>query len=343
MPFLPRIVASVVILAVAGSACGGTSAPGSAASAAALKPEKASVTVALPSDTGGTMPTRVAQDAGYFQKYGLTVNINVVSAAAAAQALTSGSVDLYQGGTTPIGADLAGADLIYFAAPVDRSNLVLIGQQGITNFEQLRGKSVGTTTPGAFGEVAMKKTAKKFGLEVPRDIKLLYHPSSSASLTTFLSKNSDALIAPPPFSTQAMDKGYPVIVDFYKEGLRIVGPALSTNRSFYQQNPKTIRAFLMGYLDGLKRSLDDPAFFKSTESKYAKISDQALLDRDYQNAQRTWNKDLRVDPGSIQVVLDALDTPQAKSADVKRLYDNTVVSQVMRDYGSRLFPSDVKV
>jgi len=288
------------------------------------------------------MPTRVAQDAGYFAKFGLTVNVNIVSAATAAQALTSGSVDLYLGGTTPISADLGGADLIYFAAPVDRSNLELIGQKGITQFEQLRGKSVGTTTPGAFGEVAMKATAKKYGMEIPKDIKLLYHPSSSASLTTFLSNNSDGLIAPPPFSTQATDKGYPVIVDFYKEGFKIVGPALSTRRDFYEKNPNTLKAFLMGYLDALKRAIDDPTYFKSVESKYAKITDQALLDSDYQDALRTWNKDLRVDPASIQVVLDTSDSPQAKSFDVKRLYDNTVVDQVMRDYGAKLFPNDVK-
>jgi ABC-type nitrate/sulfonate/bicarbonate transport system substrate-binding protein len=340
-------------MAVTLAACGGASAPANpstaasagaakpSASAPAVKPEKSTIAVALPSDTAGTMPTRVALDAGYFTKYGLTVKIDVVSAATAAQALTSGSVDVYQGGTTTIAADLAGADLIYFAAPVDRSNLVLVGQKGATTFEQLKGKSVATTTPGAFGEIAMKKTAKQHGMEVPKDIKLLYHPSSSASLTTFVSNNADGLIAPPPFSTQAIDKGYPVIVDFYKEGLKIVGPALSSSRNFYQQNPNTVRAFLMGYLDGLRRSLDDKAYFQATESKYAKISDQALLDSDYADAQRTWNKDLRVDPASIQVVLDALGTPQAQAMDVKKLYDNTVVDQVMRDYGVKLFPNDV--
>jgi ABC-type nitrate/sulfonate/bicarbonate transport system substrate-binding protein len=224
---------------------------------------------------------------------------------------------------------------------VDRSNLMLIGQKGLTSFDQLKGKSVGTTTPGAFGEVAMKLTAKKYGLEIGKDIKLLYHPSSSASLTTFTSNNADALIAPPPFSTQAVDKGYPVIVDFYKEGLRIVGPALSAQRSYYKANPNTIKAFLMSYLDGLKRSIDDPAFFKATEAKYAKISDPALLDGDYRDGLRVWNKDIRVDPAAIRVVLDT-GTAEAQAADVERFYDNTIVDQVVRDYAVKLFPNEVK-
>ena len=334
--------ASAGASAAAAKPSAAASAAAGAASAPAVKPEKSAITVALPSDTASTMPMRVALDAGYFTKYGLTVKFDVVSAATAAAALTSGSADMYEGGTTSIAADLAGADLIYFAAPVDRSNRLLIGQKGITTFQQLKGKSVATTTPGAFGEIAMKKTARQYGMEVPKDIKLLYHPSSSASLTTFVSGQADGLIAPPPFSTRATDKGYPVIVDFYKEGLKIVGPALSSSRNFYQQNPNTVKAFLMGYLDALKRSLDDKTFFQATESKYAKISDQALLDSDYADAQRVWNKDLRVDPAAIQVVLDALGTPQAQAMDVKKLYDNTVVDQVMRAYGVKVFPNDVK-
>lgn len=288
------------------------------------------------------MPTRIGQDGGYFAKYGLDVAVDIVSASTAAQALTSGSVDLYHGGTTPVSADLGGADLIYIAAPVDRSELVLIGHPGVTSFEQLKGKSVATTTPGAFGEIAMRVTAKKYGLEVGKDIKLLYHPSSSASSTTFTSGGADALIAPPPFSTQAVNAGNPVILDFYEANFKIVGPALSASRDFYTKNPNTIKAFLMGYLDALKRSTEDPTFFKATESKYAKITDQALLDSEYADGLRIWNKDLRVDPASIQVVLDGLGTPEAQSADVKRFYDNTVVDRVMRDYGAKLFPSDVK-
>src|SRR5438046_1679958 len=79
---------------------GSPSAPASAA--AAGEPEKKHMEIASPVDTSGTMPMRVAQDAGYFAKHGIDVTVNVVSAAVAAQGLTAGSFDLYQGGTTPV-------------------------------------------------------------------------------------------------------------------------------------------------------------------------------------------------------------------------------------------------
>jgi ABC-type nitrate/sulfonate/bicarbonate transport system substrate-binding protein len=89
-----------------------------------------------------------------------------VSATASAQALISGKVDIYQGGASLIHANVGGSDLIYIAAAVDRSALVLFGQKGLTTFESLRGKSVATTSVGAFGEVAIRKTAKERGMEV---------------------------------------------------------------------------------------------------------------------------------------------------------------------------------
>ena len=49
--------------------------------------------------------------------------------------MISGTIDIYQGGTAAIAANLAGADIIYVAAAVDRNSLILFGQKGITSLE----------------------------------------------------------------------------------------------------------------------------------------------------------------------------------------------------------------
>jgi ABC-type nitrate/sulfonate/bicarbonate transport system substrate-binding protein len=189
--------------------------------------------------------------------------------------------DIYQGGTAAIAANLAGADIIYVAAAVDRNSLILFGQKGITSFESLRGKAIATTFPGAFGEIAVRMTARKLGMEVGKDLKLLYHRSPPEALTTFLAGNSDALIITPPQNELAKQQGYPVIIDYYKEGLKIVGPGSAVTRDFAQKYPNTIKAFLMSYLDGLKRAIDDEEFAKKTEAKYSKITDPKILAANY--------------------------------------------------------------
>jgi ABC-type nitrate/sulfonate/bicarbonate transport system substrate-binding protein len=310
--------------------------------AAFAKPEKSRLEIATAGSGTTSLPLLVALEGGYFAKRGLSVAVNQVGATVAVQGVVSGTIDIYQGGTAAIAANLAGADIIYVAAPVDRNSLILFGQKGITSFESLRGKSIATTFPGAFGEIAARMTARKNGMEVGKDIKLLYHRSPPEALSTFLMGNADGLIISPPQTELARQQGYPVIIDYYKEGLKIVGPGTAVTREFSQKYPNTIKTYLMGYLDGLKRTIEDEAYAKQIESKYRKISDPKILNENYQHGLRVWNKDMTVDPAAIRVVLEDSSDPKAKSADPKRFYSNSLIEAVNREYASRLFPGEVK-
>jgi ABC-type nitrate/sulfonate/bicarbonate transport system substrate-binding protein len=288
------------------------------------------------------LPVLLANEAGYFSKRGLTVNISTLSATASAQALLSGQVDIYQGGTATIHANVGGSDLIYIAASVDRSTLVLFGQKGLTTFDGLRGKSVATTSVGAFGEIAMRKTAKERGMEIGKDIKLLYHKGPPDALSTFLVGNADGVIITPPQTEIARSKGFPVIIDFYEQGLKIIGPGTGVARTFMQKNPNTLKVFLMGYLDGIKRSLDDVAYAQKVLAQTSKITDPKLLDDSYKEGVKVWNKDMTVDAEAIKLVLEQSTVAKAAELDPKRFFDNTLIREVNRDYGSKLFPGLVK-
>ena len=315
---------------------------GGAAQGPDLKPEKPRLEVAIAATGPLYLPVLLANEAGYFSKRGLTVNLSTLSATASAQALLSGQVDIYQGGTATIHANVGGSDLIYIAASVDRSTLVLFGQKGLTSFEALRGKSVATTSVGAFGEIAMRKTAKERGMEIGKDIKLLYHKGPPDALSTFLVGNADGVIITPPQTEMARSKGFPVIIDFFEKGLKIIGPGTGVARAFLQKNPNTLKIFLMGYLDGIKRSLDDPAYAQKVLGQTSKITDAKLLEDSYQEGVKVWNKDMTVDPEAIKLVLEQSTVAKAAELDPKRFYDNTLIREVNRDYASKLFPGQVK-
>ena len=312
------------------------------AGAQAVKPEKKSLEIAIAAFAHTTMPLLIAQAAGYFAKYGLNVNISAVSAAVAVQGLISGKIDIYQGGSAAMMATLAGADIIYVAAGVDKSSLMLFGQKGVTSFDALRGKTVATTSPGAFGEIAMRMMARKNGMEIPKDIKLMFHGTPAQAYSTFTLGNSDGMINTPPQSDMARQKGYPVIIDFYKEGLKIIGPGTAVTREFSQKNPNTVKAFLMGLLEGIKRAFDDEEYASKLESKYSKVTDPKILAENYQQGLRVWNKDLTVDPAAIRVVLEDSPDGKGKGADPKRFYDNSFIQAINRDFASKLFPGEVK-
>lgn len=307
-----------------------------------LKPEKNKLEVAIAATGPLYLPVLLANEAGYFSKRGITVNLSTLSATASAQALVSGQVDIYQGGTATIHANVAGSDLIYIAASVDRSTLILFGQKGLTAFENLRGKSVATTSVGAFGEIAMRKTAKEHGMEIGKDIKLLYHKGPPDALSTFLVGNADGVIITPPQTEMARSKGFPVIIDFYEKGLKIIGPGTGVARAFMQKNPNTLKIFLMGYLDGVKRCLDDPVYAQKVLAQTSKITDSKLLEDSYRDGVKVWNKDMTVDPDAIKLVLEQSTVAKAAELDPKRFFDNTLIREVNRDYGSKVFPGQVK-
>jgi ABC-type nitrate/sulfonate/bicarbonate transport system substrate-binding protein len=316
--------------------------PGPKLSAAQAKPEKNHLEIAIAAYGPLYLPLLVAHEAGYFSKRGVNLNITQLSATASAQALISGKVDIYQGGASTIHANIGGSDLIYIGAAVDRSTLVLFGQKGLATFEGLRGKAVATTSVGAFGEIAIRKSAKERGMEIGKDIKLLYHKGPPEALTTFLLNNADGLIVTPPQSEMARSKGFPVIIDYYEQGFRVVGPGTGVARTFAQKNPTTLKIFLMGYLDGVKRAIDDPGFAMKINSQYTKITDAKLLEESHQEGLKVWNKDMTVDPAAIKVVLEQSTVPKASELDPKRFYDNSLIREVNRDYGSKLFPGEVK-
>ena len=202
------------------------------------KPEKSRLEVGTAGSGTTSLPLFVALEAGYFAKRGLGVSVSQLGATVAVQGIISGTIDIYQGGTAAIAANLAGADIIYVAAAVDRNSLILFGQKGITSFESFRGKSIATTFPGAFGEIAVRMTARKNGMEVGKDIKLLYHRSPPEALSTFFVGNADGLIITPPQTELAKQQGYPVIIDYYKEGLKITGPGTAVTREFFSKIPE---------------------------------------------------------------------------------------------------------
>ena len=307
-----------------------------------LKPEKNPLEVAIAATGPLYLPVLLANEAGYFSKRGLSVNISTLSATASAQALLSGQVDIYQGGTATIHANVGGADLIYIAASVDRSTLMLFGQKGLASFEDFRGKSVATTSVGAFGEIAMRKTAKEHGMEIGKDIKLLYHKGPPDALSTFLVGNADGVIITPPQTEMARSKGFPVIIDFYEKGLKIIGPGTGVARAFVKKNPNTLKIFLMGYLDGVKRSIDDRAYAQKILGQTSKITDPKLLDDSYKEGIKVWNKDMTVDPQAIKLVLEQSTIPKAAELDLNRFFDNSLIREVNRDYASKLFPGEVK-
>jgi ABC-type nitrate/sulfonate/bicarbonate transport system substrate-binding protein len=314
------------------------SAPAAVAGVVEAPPERETLNLASVSPAPTSLPLEVADEAGYFLEHGLTLSRSYVVSTVAVQGLVSGSLDLYHGGAATITATLGGADLAYVAATVDRSSLMLFGVPGLASFPDFRGKTIATTAAGAFGEIAVLHTARQYGMVAGQDFAIRYHPNSEAIFASFSTGLTDGAVVSPPWNLRLQELGYPMLVDYYQQGLKIIGPAPATTRAFARQHPNMIKAFLRAYLDGTKRALEDRAFATAVYARINRLEDPQQGAADYEEGARVWNKDLRVDPAAVEVVLAASPHPNAPTAKPSDFYDNTFAAEVHATYATRLFP-----
>jgi ABC-type nitrate/sulfonate/bicarbonate transport system substrate-binding protein len=322
----------------AATPAGGSAVAGATGALAEAAPELATLNLASVSPAPTSLPLEVADDAGYFLEHGLTLSHTYVSSTVAVQGLVSGSLDLYHGGAATITATLGGADLAYVAATVDRSALMLFGEKGLSGFADFRGKTIGTTAAGAFGEIAALHTARQYGLVAGQDFTFRYHPNSEAVFASFSSGLIDGAVVSPPWNLRLQELGYPMLIDYFQQGLKIIGPAPATTRAFARAHPNTIKAFLRAYLDGTKRALEDRPYATAIYARINRLEDGPQAAADYDEGARVWNKDLRVSPAAVEVVLESSPHPNAKTARASDFYDNTFADEIHATYATRLFP-----
>ncbi|HZR97194.1 MAG TPA: ABC transporter substrate-binding protein [Chloroflexota bacterium] len=309
-----------------------------AAPAPGAPPEKATLAVAEAGVSSTGLPLHVANAAGYLQRHGLAVDVSTVAANVAVQGLLSGTIDIYQGGTAAIAARLGGADVIYVGSLVDRSSLTLFGDHGLTSFADFRGKNVATGAIGAFGEIALLHTAREYGLVPHQDFEISYYPSGAATAAAFRSGSAQGAIVTPPSSTELARDGYPVLVDYYRQGLKIIGPALAVTRGFAREHPNTLKAYMRALLDGMRRAVDDRDFAMAVHAQRAQVEDPRVVAEDYELGYRLWNRDMTVDPASITIVLENSPLPNARDANPADFYDNSLIAEINATYAAALFP-----
>src|SRR5438093_2007095 len=85
------------------------------------KPERNRLEIAIAATGPLYLPIILTNEAGYFSKQDMTINISILSATTSTQALLSNQMDIYQNGTATIHTNVTGSDLIYIASNVDRS------------------------------------------------------------------------------------------------------------------------------------------------------------------------------------------------------------------------------
>ena len=265
------------------------------------------LTVLYPSPAGSWMIPVIAKEAKYFEKEGLSLEyVRVGGSTRIVAALLGGSAPIIHAGEPAvIPAVQRGADVVIIAAFCNAAQHRLIVRPEIKEVKDLKGKPVGITTFGSTSDYILRFALQRYGLDPNKDVSIMQTGGQPEGLAAMTAGKIFAQRMGFPFHIKAQQMGMRELIDFSKLGLEENIGAMITTRSFIAQRRPTVLRYLRAYIRGMHRFKTDKDFAKRVYGKFAMITDDALLEANWQEYATHMLRSPRPTLKGIQQVIDS--------------------------------------
>jgi len=197
----------------------------------------------------------VAQEQGYFRKYGLEVQfVQARSGPVGMAALSSGESQFHWGSVSGanLGAIAEGADVVFVAGFINRLTGMFMAQPKIKTPAELRGKSVGVNSLSGGGWIFSMLTLDHWGLSPERDkIQFRSLGDQTVMVQGFMNGVVDAVLVGYAHGKNLQNKGYTVLADVEKLPIAYQGSGLMSRRQFMRSQPAVAENTFRGLLDAV--------------------------------------------------------------------------------------------
>jgi NitT/TauT family transport system substrate-binding protein len=283
--------------------------------------------------SGDSTALWVAQEKGYFVKYGLDVKLEFITGSSQTiAAMMAGKVDFTNaGGGAVVEADLAGGDVVIIGASVPYFLMSMYSQPEIQSVKELKGKRIAVTTLGTATDFARRMILQKAGLSPDRDVTVLQTKGPAEVLQSLLTKNVEAGLVVPPLTVVARQKGLKELVDLIGAKVPYIQTSVATTRHLLQKDPLVAENFLKAITEAAAFEKQDPKGTKEILNKYLKNLPDDLLEETYhQYVVAMYQKYPHVPLEGIQTLLDfvGLTNEKARAAKPEQFVDTSFVQKL---------------
>jgi ABC-type nitrate/sulfonate/bicarbonate transport system substrate-binding protein len=206
----------------------------------------------------------VAQDQGFFRKYGLDLSfVQVRNGPVGMAALSSGETQFHWGSVSAanLGAIAEGADLVFVAGFINKLTGNFIASPKIQSPADLKGKNLGINSLGGGSWVFTMLMLDYWSLVPERDkIQFRTLGDQSVIAQALSSGTVDAAFVGYTFGKILQNKGFRLLADAEKLPIPYQGSGIMARRSFVTSSPATLETVLRALLDSL-------AFIRNPENK----------------------------------------------------------------------------
>jgi ABC-type nitrate/sulfonate/bicarbonate transport system substrate-binding protein len=291
------------------------------------------VTVGYSSFSGAYVPLWIAVEEQLGRKYGLELKAIYAGRVRPQQLLASGEVPFVVAtGTGALSSHILGIkDQVIILTFINKVNSGLFTRSSIKSAEDLKGKTIATGRPGAFGDTMVRYVLRaKLGLMPDRDVKLLPVGEAALAFPALERGVVDAASLTMPVNLIARKLGYRELIDYDTAGVVYPYNTVTTLRQTPGKLPDVTEKFLKTMTEAIY-------FFKTTKAKslavmnkYMRGANDDILEQTYQHTRSSLEE---VPIPSLEVTKAALEIlshqyPQAKETDANLILDTSIMRRI---------------
>jgi ABC-type nitrate/sulfonate/bicarbonate transport system substrate-binding protein len=218
----------------------------------------------------------------------------------------TGDVDYSGAVSGVVGAAVRGQPLKVVMFTVARPLLFLISRNEISEPQQLKGKKIAGSTPGASATLLAAQALKHFGLEPGRDVAIMPMGGSAAGRYAILESGVvDASVLSVPENIIAQEKGFRELL-FFGDIIELPQTGIGASDKKIRENPDEVYRMIRATLRGILFVWDKQNYQETIGMimRHWKIKDRKMAEEMFRHLTRVLTKDASVKPESVQVLID---------------------------------------
>ena len=291
------------------------------------------VRVALGAISVNTAVIPVGQQYGLFAKHGIDLEpIYMGGGMNSLAAVTSNSVQfLSAGSTATISARLGGIDITMLTVQSNKLDYTVFSHPDIKSPQDLKGKIVTGTRPGASADSALRLYLRRSGLEPDRDVVFISVADSQQGRLNALHRGSVvATVLAPPYSGIAKSLGLRELADLRNTDIEYAGTSIAGMGPYIKSHPQLVEGFLKGYVESLHFFRTEREKTLAGIMKFLKMNDRARAEEGYEYYVALMPQMPYASATGVRAVLKflAAKQPKAATASPEEFYDMAFLKKI---------------
>jgi NitT/TauT family transport system substrate-binding protein len=216
----------------------------------------------------------VGDEAGFFARHGLQVDLSFVASAQTVAAVIGGDIDMaFGGGYAAMSSRLAGSDLLIFYAMVNWYPYELLAVSSVNTAADLRGQKIGISRFGSSSDVATRLALKHLGLDPEQDVSYVQVGSLPDRIAAMQAGALAAGLAGVPENLRLRKMGFRSLLDLSTMGDEAMINMGYASQAWMRTNEPRIQDFVDALVEAVHYAKTNREFTERLIAKYVKLED----------------------------------------------------------------------